>query len=258
LNDTFSVNLNLYFVKNVQKGAGYECTKSSKDQSDIWGIEKLRAYIATVKSCFKPAISNDASMLLEKHYTFCRSSEDMSIQITVRFLESLIRLSQAHASLMYRNVVTVDDAVAIILLMESSVASCTHNSNNSLGSDPAANFPDDNDADIEFLLMKAKVLQKYNMLNCLSEDENAIIEEEEKKQASYDPGLASWDNFESNHHHHHQSNMFTPSGTQSMMFDHYGRFTQKTTPSPSNVSGNDFSNVQGGNSTHNDWTNPPY
>lgn len=132
----------------------------------------------------------------------------MAIQITVRFLESLIRLAQAHASLMHRNIVEVDDAVAIILLMESTVASTTHYSNDSLCVDPTANFPNENEADHEFLLMKAKVLEKYNV----------------DKQSDYNPTNEScWE------HYKKQSNT-TPSDRSG--YDHYGRSTQKATPSP--------------------------
>lgn len=202
----------------------------------MWGIEKLRAYVATVKSRFRPTISHDASILLERHYSLCRSSPDIAIQITVRFLESLIRLSQAHASLMHRNVVEVDDAVAIILLMESSVASTTHNSNNSLCGDPTSSFPEDNQADLEFLLMKSKVLEKYDMLYCLSPIECALLEKEQQKQSICDVNMASWENFQCDYMNV-KPVVATPGGQQRIM-DHYGRFTQTTTPSPSEAFGN--------------------
>ncbi len=88
-----------------------------------WGMEKLRAYIATIREKFQPTLSPEASELLENHYSLCRqSTSENSLPVTVRFLESMIRLSQAHARLMYRNTVTLDDAVAVILLMECTAA----------------------------------------------------------------------------------------------------------------------------------------
>jgi len=88
-----------------------------------WGMEKLRAYIATIREKFQPTLSPEASELLENHYSLCRqSTSENSLPVTVRFLESMIRLSQAHARLMYRKTVTLDDAVAVILLMECTAA----------------------------------------------------------------------------------------------------------------------------------------
>ena len=200
-------------------------------KKDVWGIDKLRAYVATVKAQFRPVISHDASILLERHYSACRSSPDMSVQITVRFLESLIRLAQAHASLMYRNVVELDDAVAVILLMESSVASCTHNDNNSLCGDPTLSFSDDDNVDVEFLLGKVKVLERYDMQHCITPPEHVIINNEERKLTG-DPALQrSWDQYENSREYQHQ--ILSPGEPTYQAMDHYGRLTQKTTPSPS-------------------------
>jgi hypothetical protein len=157
----------------------------------------------------------------------------MSVQITVRFLESLIRLAQAHASLMHRNTVELDDAVAIILLMESSVASISHNDNNSLCGDPTSSFPDDDIADLEFLQWKVQVLKKYDMEQCITPTEWTIIDNEQKNSA-YDPNLESWEQFENGN----QNTMTSPPQSQTM--DHYGRLTQKATPSPSKMPRHEF------------------
>jgi hypothetical protein len=85
-------------------------------------MEKLRAYIATIREKFHPTLTPEASDLLENHYSLCRQLGSSQSLVTVRFLESLIRLSQAHARLMYRDKVLLDDAVAVILLMECTAA----------------------------------------------------------------------------------------------------------------------------------------
>ena len=93
-----------------------------------WGMEKLRTYIATIREKFHPIVSPEAAELLEKHYSLCRQQKNGQSLITVRFLESLIRLSQAHARLMYRDTVLLEDAVAVILLMECTAAASSNTS----------------------------------------------------------------------------------------------------------------------------------
>ncbi|KAL7442339.1 hypothetical protein ACHAXH_006670 [Discostella pseudostelligera] len=116
--------------QSIIPGSGYDRPQAigalfNDDKTNgHWSMEKLRAYIATIREMFHPTLSPEASELLENHYSSCRQLRNGQSLITVRFLESLIRLSQAHARLMYRNVVTLDDAVAVILLMEcTAVAS---------------------------------------------------------------------------------------------------------------------------------------
>ena len=213
------------------KGSGYECTKAPQlRKKSHWGIEKLRAYIATVKSRFRPSLTQDASLLLGRHYSHCRSAVDMELQITVRFLESLIRLAQAHARLMFRNSVEIDDAIAIILLMECSVAGCSSfgNGGNTLFKDPTTYvFPDNDVADIEFLFEKANILERYGMLDRLSPKECAIIQE--NARSNIQNSADCWDQREeqsflpsqetSSNNGDHSTNDFPQ--------DHYGRQTQQ-------------------------------
>ena len=110
--------------QSIIPGSGYErpvaigALFNDDETHGHWSMEKLRAYISTIREKFHPTLTPEASELLENHYSSCRQQRNGQSLITVRFLESLIRLSQAHARLMYRNTVTLDDAVAVILLME--------------------------------------------------------------------------------------------------------------------------------------------
>jgi hypothetical protein len=108
------------YDRPLEMGTGFNVDDNATGH---WGMEKLRAYIATIREKFQPTLSPEASELLENHYSLCRqSTSENSLPVTVRFLESMIRLSQAHARLMYRNTVSLDDAVAVILLMECTAA----------------------------------------------------------------------------------------------------------------------------------------
>lgn len=84
-----------------------------------WNDESLRMYIGWCKSNFKPVMSREAENLLITYYQKRRSlGED---PVTARFLESLIRMSQAHAKLMASDIVGLDDAVVAISIADASV-----------------------------------------------------------------------------------------------------------------------------------------
>lgn len=133
-------------------------------------MEKLRAYISVVKDRFHPTLGDDASILLERHYEKCRMSGSSTIPVTVRFLESMIRLSQAHARLMYRSDVTLDDAVAVVRIMEcSAFAYGGYDGNvddieNILYCDPMTiDFSPLADEDFEIFMFR--ILDRYNLLD---------------------------------------------------------------------------------------------
>jgi DNA helicase MCM9 len=113
-------NVTTYLLNRAIQGTGLDVAEPDSSLEAPWTMEKLRAYVSVVKEHFQPAMSDAAATLLESHYEKCRSARSNTIPVTVRFLESLIRLSQAHARLLYRTTVSLEDAVAAIDVMECS------------------------------------------------------------------------------------------------------------------------------------------
>lgn len=177
-------NVTTYLLRRAVVGEGLDVTRTDnvEGHAEPWTIEKLRAYISIVKERFQPVMSDEAALLLERHYEKCRSAQSNTIPVTVRFLESLIRLSQAHARLMYRNVVSLEDAVAVVRVMECSAfayGGFDHGSvedfENILYQDPmTVDFSDD--PDLEFLCFQYRILKRYDMLDYIDDNrkQNAI------------------------------------------------------------------------------------
>ncbi|XP_053392228.1 DNA helicase MCM9-like, partial [Mercenaria mercenaria] len=87
----------------------------------IWSMDKMQAYISLIKT-INPELSPGATRVLRQYYHAQRGSDDRNAaRTTMRLLQSMIRLSQAHARLMFRDKVLVQDAVVAVTLMESSM-----------------------------------------------------------------------------------------------------------------------------------------
>ena len=104
--------------------------------------------------------------VLSKYYQSQRSADIRNCaRTTIRLLESLIRLAQAHARLMFRNTVTVQDAVMAVSLIE-----CSMQSTAILGSTNIlrTKFPDDCKA--EYKKQAELILNALGLSNILEKE----------------------------------------------------------------------------------------
>ncbi|XP_038886881.1 probable DNA helicase MCM9 isoform X2 [Benincasa hispida] len=130
--------------------------KCDNDLSSNWPLTMLRRYIQFVKGYFRPVLTEEAEQIISNYYQLQRrSAMDNAARTTVRMLESLIRLAQAHARLMFRNEVTRLDAITAILCVESSMT--TSALVDSVGNALHSNFtenPDEEYAKQEILILE--------------------------------------------------------------------------------------------------------
>lgn len=122
-----------------------------------FSLEKLRNYVAFVKQ-IDPELTHEAGEVLTKYYSLQRTNDREAGRTTLRFLESLIRISKAHARLLARKRVNVGDAVVAVSLMELSMNSGTSSGGFAFGTSFQFDFPIDPDeafrAQGEEILMK--------------------------------------------------------------------------------------------------------
>ncbi|XP_011862077.1 PREDICTED: DNA helicase MCM9-like [Vollenhovia emeryi] len=96
----------------------------------LWSEETLREYFAHVRSTLKPTLTEEAKKILSATYLHHRSDPCRKPErTTVRLLDSLIRLAEGHAKLMYRAKVEIIDAVTAAelvgtTLLDNSDAGC--------------------------------------------------------------------------------------------------------------------------------------
>ncbi|XP_073141326.1 probable DNA helicase MCM9 isoform X2 [Henckelia pumila] len=134
-----------------------------RNLSEIWPLDMLRRYIQYVKGYFRPVLTKEAEKVISSYYQLQRrSATQNAARTTIRMLESLIRLAQAHARLMFRNEVTRLDAITAILCIESSMttSAIVDNAGNALHS----NFTENPDQ--EYAKQEKLILEK---LSCLDE-----------------------------------------------------------------------------------------
>eukprot|EP00897_Mesotaenium_endlicherianum_P009115 jgi/Mesen1/8231/ME000443S07379 len=84
---------------------------------------------------------------------------DSAARTTIRMLESLIRLAQAHARLMFRDQVHRVDAIAALVCVESSMTSSPLL--DSLPDVMHSHFPDDPDA--EYMLQEKVIMERLQL-----------------------------------------------------------------------------------------------
>ncbi|XP_075940507.1 DNA helicase MCM9 [Anarhichas minor] len=91
------------------------------ESASVWSLEKIKAYFSVIKR-LQPQLSEEANIILTRYYQLQRQSDGRNAaRTTIRMLESLSRLAEAHARLMYRQIVTIEDAVMAVSVMECSM-----------------------------------------------------------------------------------------------------------------------------------------
>ena len=136
-------------------------TEEKNQNTEIWCLEKLRLYINYVKA-LEPTLTDDANTVIQTYYTFQRRSDERNAaRTTVRMLESVIRLSQAHAKLMLRDKVVVMDAVVCITLIE-----CSLNKSSAFGDVNIlhTNFPDNGEIEYKTQGITEKIIQRLYVI----------------------------------------------------------------------------------------------
>ncbi|KAF2012002.1 MCM-domain-containing protein [Aaosphaeria arxii CBS 175.79] len=96
-------------------------------KNEVLSVEFLTSYISYARSNIHPKISDDAQRALVDAYVAMRSlgadvrSQERRITATTRQLESMIRLSEAHAKMRLSEVVTENDVLEAVRLIKSAL-----------------------------------------------------------------------------------------------------------------------------------------
>ena len=86
----------------------------------FWSTARLETYFSHVKK-YRPQLGPGASQVLNRFYLRKRECEEAEAsRITLRLLQSSIRLAQGHARLLARSEVTTQDAVVAVVILEAS------------------------------------------------------------------------------------------------------------------------------------------
>lgn len=101
--------------------------ESARTNNDILPVEFLTLYISYARSIIQPVISREAAQELVDNYVAMRAlgqdvrAAETRITATTRQLESMIRLSEAHAKMRLSETVTKDDVREAYRLIQSAL-----------------------------------------------------------------------------------------------------------------------------------------
>jgi DNA replication licensing factor MCM2 len=96
------------------------------EKKDIISQDLLRKYIMYARKYYQPKLSDLNKNKLSKFYSELRKESEMAggMSIAVRHLESLIRISEAHAKMNLRDYIRAEDIdLAIKIMLESFLQS---------------------------------------------------------------------------------------------------------------------------------------
>ncbi|KAK4881303.1 hypothetical protein RN001_004622 [Aquatica leii] len=118
LKDTYKDEWDSKITRHIISGKSLSATNKV---DGVWPLEMLQQYFIVIKT-INPLLSSNADQILAAYYQVQRQASTRNkSRTTVRLLESLIRLSQGHARLMFHNEVEVMDAIFAIIVVESSM-----------------------------------------------------------------------------------------------------------------------------------------
>jgi DNA helicase MCM9 len=92
---------------------------SNRMLEQTWSIPKLQAYISWSQNTCVPELGDQAQKILKAYYMYQRKTDDRNAsRTTVRLLESLIRIAQAHARLMHEDLgkIAIMCCVSVVFL----------------------------------------------------------------------------------------------------------------------------------------------
>lgn len=121
----FDVKFRILDIPNEimdQRKAAHVLSKFKEEKTTLFSRLQILALINYAKT-LKPQISNEAGLELQKFYTRLRGKDTKDIVIDIRQLESLVRLSIAHAKLHFKDFVDIKDVHAIIEIYKISLQS---------------------------------------------------------------------------------------------------------------------------------------
>ncbi|XP_064653279.1 DNA helicase MCM9-like [Lineus longissimus] len=145
---------------------------------DLWTIKKMKAFFCYIKS-FDPSFTDEAARVLQCYYKAQRAADGRNAaRTTMRLLESIIRLSQAHARLMCHDEVTLQDAIVAVTLMESSMQGAAL-----LGGVNALHTSFPNDPEAEYKVQAEMILGRLGLLD-LWHEEAVRLQQLEEQQAT--------------------------------------------------------------------------